>query len=155
MSFPVRPLYTELDGVPEAPLPGDWPFVRGADAHRDVLAGWKVVEEFPAAGASGADANSDVNAAILASLVDGVSALLLRVGSDDIAPADLDRALKGVYLELAPVILDAGDDFRAAADALLALVGGCGLTGRGQAVDRPRRRSADCAVERAPGGRRR
>ena len=122
--FPVRPLYTELDGVPEAPLPGDWPFVRGADAHRDVLAGWKVVEEFPAAGASGADANSDVNAAILASLVDGVSALLLRVGSDGIAPADLDRALKGVYLELAPVILDAGDDFRAAADALLALVGG-------------------------------
>ena len=38
--FPIRALYTALDELPEAPLPGDWPFTRGADPHRDVLAGW-------------------------------------------------------------------------------------------------------------------
>ena len=120
--FDVRALYTSLDGLPEAPLPGDWPFVRGGDAHRDVLSGWKVVEEFPPAGAQATAVES--NAEILRALVDGVSALLLRVGADGIAAADLDRALEGVYLELAPVVLDAGADFRAAAEAMLTLVGG-------------------------------
>ena len=38
--FPVRPLYTSLDGLAEPALPGHWPFTRGGDAHRDVLAGW-------------------------------------------------------------------------------------------------------------------
>ncbi|MGV0993362.1 MAG: methylmalonyl-CoA mutase small subunit [Mycobacterium sp.] len=120
--FPVRPLYTALDALPEAPLPGDWPFIRGGDAHRDVLSGWKVVEEFPPGGTQASAAVA--NATILGALVDGVSALLLRVGPAGIAAADLDRALEGVYLELAPVILDAGPDFRSAADALLALAGG-------------------------------
>ena len=120
--FPVRPLYTALDALPEAPLPGDWPFIRGGDAHRDVLSGWKVVEEFPPGGTQASAAVA--NATILNALVDGVSALLLRVGPAGIAAADLDRALEGVYLELAPVILDAGPDFRSAADALLALAGG-------------------------------
>ena len=46
--FPIRPLYTCLDALPEPPLPGTWPFVRGGDAHRDVIAGWKVAESFPA-----------------------------------------------------------------------------------------------------------
>jgi methylmalonyl-CoA mutase len=114
--FVVRPLYTTLDAQPEAPLPGTWPFVRGADARRDVIAGWKVAEEFGAV--------ADGNAAVLAALGDGVSALVLRVGDTGIAPADLDRLLEGVYLELAPVILDAGAHFGAAADAVLALVAG-------------------------------
>ena len=35
-----------------------------------------------------------------------------------------DRLLEGVYLELAPVIVDAGADYVAAADAVLALVAG-------------------------------
>ena len=61
--FPIRPLYTALDALPEPPLPGSWPFIRGADAHRDVLAGWKVAETFPAAGWGGAVA--DGNAAVL------------------------------------------------------------------------------------------
>ena len=121
--FPVRALYTSLDARPEAALPGDWPFVRGGDARRDVLAGWKVVEEFPPSGFAG-----PYNAEILAALVDGVSALLLRVGPDGISAADLDRALEGVYLELAPIILDAGVRFRAAAEAMLTLVGGAGTT---------------------------
>ncbi|GAY18382.1 methylmalonyl-CoA mutase small subunit [Mycobacterium sp. shizuoka-1] len=118
--FPIRPLYTGLDALPEPPLPGDWPFVRGADAHRDVLAGWKVAEVFPAPGGAVADGN----AAVLAALADGVSALVLRVGESGVPAADLDRLLEGVYLELAPVILDAGARFAAAAEAVLALVAG-------------------------------
>ena len=46
--FPIRPLYTGLDALPEPPLPGQWPFVRGGDARRDVKSGWKVAEAFPA-----------------------------------------------------------------------------------------------------------
>ncbi|BBY61250.1 methylmalonyl-CoA mutase small subunit [Mycolicibacterium sarraceniae] len=117
--FSIRPLYTTLDALPEPPLPGAWPFVRGGDAHRDVIAGWKVAEVF---GASGALA--DGNSAVLSALGDGVSALVLQVGQDGVAPADLDRLLEGVYLELAPVILDAGAHFGDAAEAVLALVAG-------------------------------
>lgn len=120
--FPIRPLYTSLDELPELPLPGVWPFVRGADAHRDVVAGWKVAEAFPGPDFTGAVA--DGNAAVLGALADGVSALVLRVGETGIAAADLDRLLEGVYLELAPVILDAGHQFGAAADAVLAVIAG-------------------------------
>ena len=34
--FAIRPLYTSLDELPEPPLPGQWPYVRGGDALRDV-----------------------------------------------------------------------------------------------------------------------
>jgi methylmalonyl-CoA mutase len=118
--FPVRALYTALDALPEAPLPGDWPFTRGADPHRDVLAGWKVAEEFPDRGFAGAPAEG--NGVILDALGQGVSALILRVGPTGIAVADLDRWLAGVYLDLAPVLLDAGADFSAAADVIRGLV---------------------------------
>ena len=120
--FPIRALYTALDALPEPPLPGTWPFVRGGDAHRDVIAGWKVAEPFPAPGYGGAV--TDGNAAVLAALADGVSALVLRVGRAGVAAADLDRLLEGVYLDLAPILLDAGADLPAAADAILALVAG-------------------------------
>ena len=126
--FPIRALYTALDARPEAPLPGDWPFVRGADRRRDVLAGWKVAGEFPAPGFSGAAAEG--NAAVLTALADGVSALVLRVGPTGIAPEDLPRWLEGVYLELAPVIVDAGADFRTAAETLVRLVAGADGAGR-------------------------
>jgi methylmalonyl-CoA mutase len=120
--FAIRALYTALDALPEAPLPGDRPFLRGADPHRDVLSGWKVAEEFPAPGFTGSTAEG--NAEVLAALVDGVSALVLRVGDAGVAPADLDRLLEGVYLELAPVVLDAGVAFGPAAREILALVAG-------------------------------
>lgn len=122
--FDVHALYTALDGVEEPPLPGDWPFVRGGDRNRDVLAGWKVADQFPAPGFAGSPAEG--NATVLSGLVDGVSALVLRVGPGGIAPTDLDRWLEGVYLELAPVLLDAGAEFAAAAEAMLALVAGAG-----------------------------
>ncbi len=120
--FPIRPLYTALDALPEPPLPGQWPFIRGGDAHRDVIAGWKVAEVFPGPDFGGAVA--DGNAAVLGALADGVSALVLRVGPAGVDPGQLDRLLEGVYLELAPVILEAGTQFGAAADAVLALVAG-------------------------------
>jgi len=120
--FEVHALYTAIDGPGEAALPGEWPFVRGADRHRDVLAGWKVAEQFPASNFTGTAQQG--NAAILGALVDGVSALVLRVGDGGVAPGQLDCWLEGVYLELAPVLLDAGAHFPVAAQAVLELVSG-------------------------------
>lgn len=115
--FAIRALYTAFDELPEPPLPGQWPFVRGGDPLRDVHSGWKVAEAFPANGAT-----ADTNAAVLAALGEGVSALLIRVGESGVAPDRLTALLSGVYLNLAPVILDAGADYRPACDVMLALV---------------------------------
>ncbi len=125
--FDVHALYTALDAVPEAPLPGGWPFTRGGDATRDVLTGWRVMEAFPAAGvAAGAG-----NAAVLSALSDGVSGLVLRIGPGGMPLADVDRHLEGVFLELVPVVLDAGADCAAAAEAVLDLVAGLPADKRG------------------------
>jgi methylmalonyl-CoA mutase len=119
--FAIHPLYTALDELPEPPLPGQWPYLRGGDALRDVKSGWKVAEALPAGRVAGVAAE-DVNAAVLAGLAEGVSALLIRVGESGVAPAQLEKVLDGVYLSMAPVILDAGADYAAACDALLELV---------------------------------
>jgi methylmalonyl-CoA mutase len=116
--FAIGPLYTAFDELAEPPLPGEWPYLRGGDALRDVKSGWKVVEAVPAAGAAAGEAN----AAVLAALGDGVSALLIRVGESGAAPGELDGLLEGVYLSMVPVILDAGADYPAACDVMLALV---------------------------------
>lgn len=118
--FPVRPLYTSLDGLAEPSLPGHWPFTRGGDAHRDVLAGWKVAESFPI-DVDVADVRL-VNGAILLALTDGTSALEVRVGAGGVAVDQLDRVFEGVFLDLVPVILEAGTDVAGAADQLLTLV---------------------------------
>jgi methylmalonyl-CoA mutase len=117
--FPIRPLYTILDAQPEAPLPGRWPYIRGSDGLRDVKSGWKVAESFPAPGQVSV---VDGNGAVLAALTEGTSALILKVGPNGVSADELDRLLEGVFLELVPVVLDAGTEFAAAADALLALV---------------------------------
>jgi methylmalonyl-CoA mutase len=117
--FAIRALYTALDELPEPPLPGEWPFVRGADGLRDVNSGWKVAEAFPGNGQVSA---GEGNGAVLVALTEGVSALVLRLGQGGVAPSEVDRLLEGVYLELVPVILDAGADYTAAAEAMLALV---------------------------------
>ncbi|MDA4102079.1 methylmalonyl-CoA mutase small subunit [Mycolicibacterium monacense] len=116
--FAIRPLYTSLDELPEPPLPGQWPYVRGGDALRDVKSGWKVAETFPAVPSSADEANG----AILLGLTEGVSALVLRVGADGVAPSDLGRLLESVFLDLVPVQLDAGTEYAAAAAALLPLL---------------------------------
>jgi methylmalonyl-CoA mutase len=117
--FPIRPLYTALDARPENPLPGTWPFVRGGDPLRDVNAGWKVAEAFPSS--LGKD-QTDINGAVLLALTEGVSALALRIGDTGIAAGDIPRVLEGVYIELVPIMLDAGASYGAAVDALLSLV---------------------------------
>jgi methylmalonyl-CoA mutase len=114
--FAIRPLYTALDGRAEDPLPGRWPFVRGGDALRDVNTGWKVAEAVPTSGGVG-----ELNGGVLLALTEGISALVLRVGEAGVAPAELDQLLEGVFLELVPVVVDAGADFAAATDAMLAL----------------------------------
>src|SRR5258705_1057060 len=118
--FAIRPLYTSLDALPEPPLPGRWPYVRGGDALRDVKSGWKVAEAFPAGGTAAAD---EVNGAVLVALTEGVSALVLRVGGPEgVAPAELDRLLDGVFVDLVPLVIESGADYVAAAEALLPLL---------------------------------
>jgi methylmalonyl-CoA mutase len=121
-SIAIRALYTALDELPEPPLPGEWPFLRGADPSRDVKSGWKVAEAIPANRVAGVAAD-DVNSAVLAALSEGVSALLVRVGESGVTPAQLEKVFDGVYLSMVPVILDAGADYQAAAEVLLGLVG--------------------------------
>jgi methylmalonyl-CoA mutase len=113
--FPIRPLYTSLDALPEAALPGQWPYVRGGDALRDVKSGWKVAEAFPANGSI-----AEANGAVLVALTEGVSALVLRVGESGVPAAALDSLLEGVFLDLVPVVLESGADYAQAADAVLA-----------------------------------
>ncbi len=134
--FAVRPLYTALDGQPEAALPGRWPFTRGGDATRDVLSGWRVMETFPGP----AEATGDGNATVLSALSDGVSGLVLRVGAGGAPAADLDRRLEGVFLELVPVVLEAGADYTAAAEAVLAVVAAL-------PVDKRSALSIDCGAD--------
>ncbi|OBH10732.1 methylmalonyl-CoA mutase small subunit [Mycobacterium sp. E1747] len=119
----IRALYTALDELPEPPLPGEWPYVRGADALRDVKSGWKVAEAFPADRVAGVAAK-DVNAAVLEALGNGASALVLRVGESGVTAGQLEDSLAGVHLSMAPVIIDAGADYSTAADVMLAMAAG-------------------------------
>ncbi|WP_183467754.1 methylmalonyl-CoA mutase small subunit [Mycolicibacterium iranicum] len=121
--FPIRPLYTRRDEIAEPALPGRWPFVRGGDALRDVKAGWKVADVYPADGAPAAEANG----AILLGLTEGISALILRIGDGAVAPAELNQLLEGVYLDLVPIVVETtgdGSTFAATVDALTNLLSG-------------------------------
>ncbi|HET9891851.1 MAG TPA: methylmalonyl-CoA mutase family protein, partial [Mycobacterium sp.] len=119
----IRALYTALDELPEPPLPGEWPYVRGGDALRDVKSGWKVAEAFPATPVPGVAA-ADVNSAVLDALGNGAGAVILRIGESGVAPDQLGQALEGVYLSMAPLMLEAGADYAAASDVVLALADG-------------------------------
>ncbi|MEU8828025.1 methylmalonyl-CoA mutase small subunit [Streptomyces sp. NPDC048636] len=111
----VRPLYTAEDAPQDAGLPGFAPFVRGGRPEGSTVSGWDVRQRH---------AHSDparTNRAVLADLENGVSSVWLAVGEGGVPVDALPEALNGVYLDLAPVILDAGADFEAAAHALLRL----------------------------------
>ncbi|MFD0372456.1 methylmalonyl-CoA mutase family protein [Streptomyces sp. NPDC127114] len=106
-----RPLYTAADGAPDAGLPGFAPFVRAGRAEGNTAGGWDVRQRHRAADAE----------AVLTDLENGVTSLWLAVGPDGVAVEELDRVLRDVYLDLAPIVLEAGAETAAAADELLSL----------------------------------
>ncbi|MFF9348847.1 methylmalonyl-CoA mutase small subunit [Streptomyces sp. NPDC014734] len=111
-----RPLYTSRDSAPDAGYPGFAPFTRGGRAEGNATGGWDVRQRH---------AQTDpgrLNEALLADLENGTTSLWLAVGGVAGVPVpDLARALDGVYLDLAPIVLDAGDELDAAATELLRL----------------------------------
>jgi methylmalonyl-CoA mutase len=111
----VKPLYTadDVHGVEADGLPGHPPFVRGATEDGAAAAGWDVRTWH-------ADPDPvQVNRAALADLDTGATSLWLVIGNGALAVPDLPAALDGVYLDLAPIALDAGAHTR---DALFALL---------------------------------
>ncbi|MZD04550.1 methylmalonyl-CoA mutase, partial [Streptomyces sp. SID5785] len=113
-----RPLYTAHDDAPAAGLPGFAPFVRGSRPEGNALGGWDVRQQHTRAD----------SAAVLADLENGVTSLWLTVGGPaGIAVADLPATLDGVYLDLAPIALDAGPATAEAAEQLFALYAAKGV----------------------------
>ncbi|MFF7144225.1 methylmalonyl-CoA mutase family protein [Streptomyces nodosus] len=106
-----RPLYTARDTAPEPGFPGFAPFVRGGRAEGNTVGGWDVRQRHTTADGG----------AVLADLENGVTSLWLTLGEGGIPVPALGRVLDGVYLDLAPVVLDAGADTEPAARALLRL----------------------------------
>lgn len=112
----LKPLYTQAD-LPKASagVPGLPPFVRGNSPEGKVAVGWDTRTAY-------LDADpASVNAAMLADLENGANSVWVRVGEGALPLDSLGDALTGVYADLAPIVLDAGADYAAAADALLAL----------------------------------
>ncbi|NEA98797.1 methylmalonyl-CoA mutase family protein [Streptomyces sp. SID13726] len=106
-----RPLYTAHDAAPDPGLPGFAPFVRASRAVGNTTGGWDVRQQHQVAD----------NATVLADLENGVTSLWLVTGAGGIPVPSLDRVLEGVYLDLAPVALDAGAEVGPAAQELLRL----------------------------------
>ncbi|MEU9454387.1 methylmalonyl-CoA mutase family protein [Streptomyces sp. NPDC048277] len=106
-----RPLYTARDSAPDPGLPGFAPFVRGGRPEGATEGGWDIRQRHAAA----------PDGAVLADLENGVTSLWLVLGEGGIPVDGLGRALEGVYLDLAPVVLDAGREAEAAAAELFRL----------------------------------
>ncbi len=119
---------TTLDGITVAPLgtaklaadlpdpglPGQAPFTRGSAATRE-LEGWDVRGWF---------ADPDVvrtTRDVVTDLENGVNSLWLAVGTAGIPIDSIETILEAVFLDLAPVALDAPDEPVAAATALVAI----------------------------------
>lgn len=112
----IEPLYTRRDALTEAEaaVPGTAPYVRGTAATATGL-GWNI-EQVVVAGDPAA-----ANAYALAELEGGANGIVLRIaapgqtGTPIASAADMARVLEGVYLDFAPVTLDAGLAGQAAA----------------------------------------
>jgi len=114
-----RPLYTAHDAAPDPGLPGFAPFVRASRAEGNTAGGWDVRQRHTVAD----------NGAVLADLENGVASLWLVAGASGIPVSSLSQVLDGVYLDLAPVALDAGSEVEAAAQELLRLYEERGVAG--------------------------
>lgn len=109
----IQPLYTADDTASPAGYPGLPPFTRGARPEGMVGTGWDVRVRH-----TGSDA-AQLNKAVLADLEGGATSVWLRTGGAALPVGSLAEALNEVYLELAPVVLDPGEHYEAAATALL------------------------------------
>ncbi|MEV4516514.1 methylmalonyl-CoA mutase subunit beta [Dactylosporangium sp. NPDC049525] len=105
-------LFTGADtaALPAVGWPGQTPFIRGGSASPRA---WDVRQRH-----TDPDAKA-TREAILADLENGATSIWL----DGIAPGSIPEVLDGVYLDLAPVVLDCGADTEAAASAFLELPG--------------------------------
>ena len=118
--FPIRALYTSLDDVARAAVARRLAVRAGRRRAARCQVRLEGRRSLPAPDQK---AVTDGNGAVLVALTEGVSALALRVGAPDgVAPADLDRLLEGVFLDLVPVVVDAGSEFLAAAEAVLPML---------------------------------
>ncbi|MGW4199648.1 methylmalonyl-CoA mutase family protein [Streptomyces sp. NPDC004726] len=110
-----RPLYTPDDSPDSGGYPGFAPFTRGGRPEGGSVSGWDVRQRHE---------RPDpvlTNEAVLADLENGVTSLWLSVGDSGVPVSGIATALDGVLLDLAPVVLDAGDAFEPAARELLRL----------------------------------
>jgi methylmalonyl-CoA mutase len=108
----IAPLYVRDDGQPDPGYPGETPFVRGATAagHRG---GWDVRQRHEHPDPAVAREH------IMEDLEGGVSSVWLGLGDGQIPVDALPDVLAEVYLDLAGVVLDAGEQFTEAADVFL------------------------------------
>ncbi|MFC5290434.1 methylmalonyl-CoA mutase family protein [Actinokineospora guangxiensis] len=108
----IAPLYTaeDADGA-TAGMPGLPPHTRGARPDGHIATGWDVRQRHADPGTT--------PATLLADLEHGVSSLWLVAGESGIPIGRLGDVLADVYLDLAPVTLDAGPEFADAAAELL------------------------------------
>lgn len=128
----VRPLYTAADTAaahaapdhpaPAAGVPGLSPFTRGRLPHGGAETGWDVRQRHVAVDPARAAAD------VLADLENGATSLWLRVGEHGLPVDALGSVLADVYLDLAPIVLDAGADYEAAAAALFHVLAQRGVT---------------------------
>ncbi|WDZ91375.1 methylmalonyl-CoA mutase family protein [Nocardiopsis sp. HUAS JQ3] len=111
--FDIEPLYTSDPPAADPGFPGLPPFTRGHRPGGSVPEGWDIRAR-----------HTDADPAVLrrrlhADLMNGVSSLWIAVGGAGLPVSALGQALSDVYLDLAPVVLDAGADHADAATALL------------------------------------
>lgn len=100
-------------------VPGLSPFVRGARAEGQVAEGWLVRQRYAFAPDTDTGEAHDV---LMNELENGVSSLWLVLGDAGGPPADaLPALLEGVFVDLAPIALEAGRDTPEAASTLLRL----------------------------------
>ena len=113
--FAIRALYTALDELPEPPLPGEWPYRarRRRVAGRQVRAGRSPrPSRLPGCRRRGRGRERrSAGRAGRRGRRAGAAGRGIRCG----ARRSWGRLLEGVYLSMAPVILDAGADYPAAA----------------------------------------
>jgi methylmalonyl-CoA mutase len=116
----IEPLYVADDGRLALGYPGQSPFVRGRGpaGHRS---GWDVRQrhEHPDPAVA--------RGQIMEDLEGGVSSLWLGLGDGRIPVESLPDVLAETYLDLAPIVLDAGPRFAEAADAYLEVAASRGV----------------------------